>query len=176
MPRHRLEHLDGLPKDLRALHHLAADHRLTLPLLEAVLPANEAQLHRLVDAVVETGAQRVGLVGLAFKPGTDDLRESPMLELVRILRLDQRAVWIHDPQIDPSLLRGRNLRFAELGLPGLPELLVDDLGTLAERCDALVLARRIDPELAPRLAGRALIDLAGNDPLAAHPGYRTVAW
>ena len=165
-----------LPKDLRALSSEAAQRGLRLPLLSSILPANDAQLARLTQAVVDTGAQRIGIVGLAFKKDTDDLRHSPMLELVRRLLLDQRELWIHDPRVGAATLRGRNLRAAQLGVPHLDAKLVPELETLADRCDALVLARVIDPALAPRLRDRALIDIAGNDALAALPHYQAIAW
>jgi GDP-mannose 6-dehydrogenase len=74
-----------LPKDLRALLHAARDSDLQLPLLSAILPSNELQIRRAVQTVLDTRKRRVGIVGLAFKPGTDDLRESPMVTLVEAL-------------------------------------------------------------------------------------------
>ena len=74
-----------LPKDLRALVYAARSADVVLPLLSAILPSNEGQIRRAVEAVLETRRKRIGVVGLAFKPGTDDLRESPMVTLVETL-------------------------------------------------------------------------------------------
>src|SRR5204863_4187081 len=71
-----------LPKDVRALLHRARSADLAVPLLSTILPSNDAQIRKAIDAVLATRKRRIGVVGLAFKPGTDDLRESPMVTLV----------------------------------------------------------------------------------------------
>src|SRR5690606_30587627 len=71
-----------LPKDLRGLTHLALDNNVSVPLLNSVLPSNEAQIERIVDAARDAKHRVIGLIGLAFKDDTDDLRESPMVEIV----------------------------------------------------------------------------------------------
>ncbi|MCH9688878.1 MAG: nucleotide sugar dehydrogenase [Deltaproteobacteria bacterium] len=164
-----------LPKDLRALGRLAVDRGLTVPLTTSVLPANAAQLQRLVDAIVRTDVRRVGLVGLAFKAGTDDLRESPWVELVRRLRMDGMAVQIFDPHVDPTALRGKNRIFADLGLPDLADMLVTDLAALAEHSETLVLARRLEPsDTCPGPIN--IIDVADNHHMSDRSGYQAVPW
>ena len=88
-----------LPKDLRALLHQAARLRLDLPLIEAVLPSNARHLGRAVEAVLRIPEQPAGVLGLAFKQGTDDLRESPAVVLVRELLQRGREVRVFDPQV-----------------------------------------------------------------------------
>jgi GDP-mannose 6-dehydrogenase len=105
-----------LPKDVRALVHAANAADLSLPLLSSILPANEAQVRRGVEAVLGTRRRRVGVVGLAFKPGTDDLRESPMVTLVETLIGKGCDVRILDQSVaiarlvggQPPLHRGRD--------------------------------------------------------------------
>ena len=97
-----------LPKDLRALVHAARRVDLDLPLLESVLPSNNRHLQRTLDAIVATGRKKVGLVGLSFKPGTDDLRESPLVELAERLLGKGFELRIFDPVVSYSSLVGAN--------------------------------------------------------------------
>lgn len=166
-----------LPKDLRGLTHLALNRQLNVPLLNAVLPSNAAQIARIVDAVRETGGRHVGVVGLAFKNDTDDLRESPMVQVVRELLLDGRDVSVHDPEVQHSSMRGKNLQFAQLGIPDLSERLVPELAELALRCDTLVAARNSVATLSQnQLTDKHVVDLVGLDAFATLPNYRRVCW
>ena len=88
-----------LPKDVRALRHLASEQGTPAHVLNAVLEANEAQIRRAEEMVERTGAKRVGFVGISFKPGTDDLRESPLAELAARLIRNGVQVDIYDPYV-----------------------------------------------------------------------------
>ncbi len=113
-----------LPKDLRALTFAARDRNVRIPMLDAVLPSNEIQVERALDAVLATGARRVALLGLAFKAGTDDLRESPLLALAKRLIGEGIELAIHDPAVLLSRLHGSNRAFLERSLPHINRLLV----------------------------------------------------
>lgn len=116
-----------LPKDVRALQQIAADTGANLHLVDSLLRSNEAHKHRLFEYAVqglEPGA-RVLLAGLAFKAGTDDLRESPNVDLARKLLAAGFDLEIFDPAIDASKLVGANLGYAFSHLPVLEKLLVD---------------------------------------------------
>lgn len=116
-----------LPKDVRALGHIAADTGTNLPLVDSLLRSNEAHKHRLFEFAVEglePGA-RVLMAGLAFKAGTDDLRESPNVDLARKLLGAGYALEIYDPAIRADMLVGANLGYAYSQLPELERLLVD---------------------------------------------------
>jgi GDP-mannose 6-dehydrogenase len=168
-----------LPKDLRGLTQLAREHRVDAPLLGSVMAANDAQIDRLVDAVRAHGHRSVGVIGLAFKEGTDDLRDSPMLPLVRDLLVDRFDVKAHDEHVAVEALRGRNLQFVRLGIPNLAEMMIDDPVELAESSQTIVLARRIDAtnaRLREALRGKVVIDLVGQTELSDLPGYETVFW
>src|SRR5690606_19998556 len=91
-----------LPKDLRGLTHLALEKQMSVPLLGSVLASNDAQIRRIVDAVRDTRPKTVGVVGLAFKDDTDDLRESPMVQMVRELLLSGIQVKVYDPAVQQS--------------------------------------------------------------------------
>ena len=90
-----------LPKDVRALNHTARQNDLDLPVLANVLVSNETQVRRAVDIVMSLGRRKVGIFGLSFKSGTDDLRESPMVELAERLIGKGHDVRIYDAQRRP---------------------------------------------------------------------------
>ncbi len=128
-----------LPKDLRALTRFAEQQALRVNLLAAVLPSNESHLKRALKLVRESGARRIGLVGLSFKAGTDDLRESPMVDVVETLLGWGCDVRIYDPNVTLGRLRGRNLAFIDRHLPHLAGLLVPQPAMAVDRADLLLL-------------------------------------
>ena len=128
-----------LPKDVRALVHAAHAADLSLPLLSSILPANEAQVRRGVEAVLETRRRRVGVVGLAFKPGTDDLRESPMVTLVETLIGKGCEVRILDQSVAIARLVGANRRFIEEEIPHISALMCDEVEALIAHAEVLVI-------------------------------------
>ena len=128
-----------LPKDLRALLHAARAADVSPPVLSAVLPSNEAQIRRGVDAVLDTRKRRVGVVGLSFKPGTDDLRESPMVTLVEALIGKGCDVRILDPSVSLARLVGANRRYIEEEIPHIASLMCEDIQQLLDHAEVLVI-------------------------------------
>ncbi|WAC63493.1 nucleotide sugar dehydrogenase [Pseudoxanthomonas sp. SL93] len=128
-----------LPKDLRAISRFAEHEALRLNMLSSVLPSNESHLKRALKMVRDTGQKKVGLVGLSFKNGTDDLRESPMVEMVETLTGWGYSVKIYDPNVMLGRLRGRNLSYIDRTLPHLAQMLVEETGTLLDHADVLLL-------------------------------------
>jgi GDP-mannose 6-dehydrogenase len=165
-----------LPKDVRALVHAARIHNVDVPLLANLMPANEAHLRRAVDLVVSSGRRRVGLLGLSFKSGTDDLRESPLVELAERLIGKGYSLRIYDSTVAVSRLIGANRRHIAEHLPHIGNLLTDDLYEVIEYAEICIVANR-DAAVAAALArvadSRLVIDLvrlpdadqrrAGND-------------
>jgi GDP-mannose 6-dehydrogenase len=131
-----------LPKDLRALEAMSRCARIEIPLLAGVLPSNSRHLRRAVELVLATGKKRVGVLGLAFKPETDDLRESPACALVRQLLAAKRTVRIYEPNIRLERLIGANRAFVERELPQLPRLLAGSAEEVLDFGEAIVLAGR----------------------------------
>jgi GDP-mannose 6-dehydrogenase len=129
-----------LPKDLRALCRVGRAAGLEMPLVESILKSNARHLERAVRLVLEAGKKRVGVLGLVFKSGTDDLRESPACALVRKLLAARRQVRVYDPRVQPERLLGANRAFVEQELPELPRLLVPSLEALLEFGEVIVLA------------------------------------
>lgn len=131
-----------LPKDVRALTHTARRKDIDVPLLSNVLTSNEAHLRRAVDIVIADGRRRVGIFGLSFKPGTDDLRESPMVELAERLIGKGFDVKIHDVNVTLSRLVGANKAYIRQQLPHLGDLLTDDVDAVMEHGDVLIVGTR----------------------------------
>ena len=127
-----------LPKDLRALVYAARAADVSVPLLAAILPSNEGQIRRAVEAVLATRKRRIGVVGLAFKPGTDDLRESPMVTLVETLIGKGCDVRILDPSVAVARLRGANRRYIDEEIPHIASLLCESVETLLAHAEVLV--------------------------------------
>lgn len=133
-----------LPKDLRALVYAARTTDVPLPLLSAILPSNEGQIRRATEVVLATRRRRIGVVGLAFKPGTDDLRESPMVTLVETLIGKGCDVRIFDPNVATARLRGANRRYIEEEIPHVASLLCESIETLVAHAEVLVVANTSD--------------------------------
>ena len=129
-----------LPKDVRALTNAARIHDLPVPLLSAIMPANEQQVLRGIEAVLRAGRRRVGIVGLAFKSGTDDLRESPMVTLVERLIGKGYDVRIHDPSVSLARLMGANRRYIDTEIPHIASLLCDRVEELVAHAELLILS------------------------------------
>ncbi len=151
-----------LPKDVRALCALGKRYRVAVPLAQAILESNESHLRRAVRRVLATGKKRIGVVGLAFKAGTDDLRESPMVSLVRELLLAKRIVRIYDPKVELERLWGANRKYIERELPQIARLLARSWEELLETSEVIVLARGgedIPTLIHPLLKQKTVVDL-----------------
>jgi len=127
-----------LPKDLRALVHAARRGDVELPLVESILRSNERHLQRGVDAVVALDRRRVGVLGLSFKAGTDDLRESPMVELCERLIGKGFELKIYDPEVSLSRLTGANREYIERRIPHVSALLRDTIQEVIDHAEVCV--------------------------------------
>jgi GDP-mannose 6-dehydrogenase len=114
-----------LPKDLRALNYLAKVNDLTLPMLGSVLGSNRAHIDHALDKVMVPGVKRVGMLGLSFKAGTDDLRESPLVAVAERLIGKGYQLRIFDSEVNLSRLIGANKRFIEESIPHIGNLMVE---------------------------------------------------
>jgi len=129
-----------LPKDLRALTYAARSADLAVPLLSQILPSNDRQIQQGVGRVLATRRRRVGILGLAFKPGTDDLRESPMVLLVETLIGKGCDVRILDRSVSIARLGGANRRYIEEEIPHIASLMCDTPQDLLAHAEVLVIA------------------------------------
>jgi GDP-mannose 6-dehydrogenase len=169
-----------LPKDLRSLLHLARVNGADLPLLAGTLATNEIVINEVVDRVVARDARSVALLGLSFKTDTDDLRESPNVELAERLLGKGFDVRIYDPIVNPARLVGANRRHVESKLPHLGRLLHLEPGEVLAGADVAIVSASQPDVVAALLAAPPphLIDLSGRlgDAVEALPGYEGVAW
>ena len=169
-----------LPKDLRALRHIGRASGLELPLLEAVLPSNQRHLERVLARIRSHAATRIGVIGLSFKPGTDDVRESPMVELIERLIGKSCKVRVFDPLVDPAALVGANRAFALAHLPHVARLVRPALELVIERAQLLVIGHVAAADARTVLAHagtRRVLDCARGDfGLEALPGYEGICW
>lgn len=167
-----------LPKDLRALTYFARHRDIGLPLLESTLASNQAQIEAVFKRIEARRIRRVGMIGLAFKPHTDDLRESPLVMLAERLLGKGYELSIYDPEVQAARLVGGNLAYVEQHLPHLSRLLLPNLGDLAG-CELLVLGHPLDDQtLIPAWLddGKVLIDLAGKGERPNHPNFEGLYW
>lgn len=170
-----------LPKDLRGLVYAARRADVTVPILEHVLPSNAEHVRRTFELIAETGHRRVGLFGLAFKPGTDDLRESPLVELAERLLGKGYDLQIYDANVTLSRLTGANREYIEQHLPHLGELLSDSVENVMAHAQVCIVGCTDRALLAALdVAGdRVVIDLVrlpDAEQRRANPGYVGLGW
>jgi len=116
-----------LPKDLRALTKLAQNKDVRVPVLEAIAASNELQIQRAARRVLASGCRKVGVLGFAFKGGTDDLRESPVVTLIEVLLGKGCELKLYDPHVALGRLVGANRRYIEQHVPHLSKLMAASL-------------------------------------------------
>lgn len=153
-----------LPKDLRAILYAAKQQDIQLPLLGATLDSNERQIRRGLELVEKTHCQKVGILGLSFKAGTDDVRESPVVALVEALIGKGYEVRIYDDVVKPESLHGTNKAFFDRRLSHIAAIICPSLKEVTDASEVLVVTngsqtfQDITQKLLPH---QTLIDLAG---------------
>jgi GDP-mannose 6-dehydrogenase len=170
-----------LPKDLRALTARAHQLGLELPVVGAILRSNDLQVEEAIHCIERLKHRRVGFLGLSFKAGTDDLRESPILRVIGAIVGKGYSVLLHDANVDVERLLGANRAFVEHEVPYLPERLRGDVGEVLQGSDTVVVAnaaaeyRDVGGRLRP---GQCLVDLVhAVDPVSVRHGeYHGLAW
>jgi len=152
-----------LPKDLRALLHKARELELEPPVLRSVLVSNANQIDEAYRLIKRTRTRRIAMLGLSFKPGTDDLRESPIATLVEILLGKGYSVAIYDREVSLSRLHGSNRAYIEQTIPHISRLIKPSVESAIEDAEIVVIAKR-SPEYTEPLRqlanGAKVIDLA----------------
>ena len=153
-----------LPKDLCALLHRAKEQDLTVPLLSAALESNQRQIQRGIGLIEQTGRKRIGVLGLSFKAGTDDVRESPSVPLVETLVGRGYQVRVYDEQVKPERLIGANKIYLNRELPHIASLMCSSVEEVVAMAEVVVIANgtaafcRVPGLLRP---DQILIDLVG---------------
>jgi len=153
-----------LPKDLRALLHKAREHDVETPVTRAILESNRAQIDRAIAMILDTRKRKVAMLGLAFKAGTDDLRESPLVIVTEALIGKGLDVRIYDRAISLARLTGANKTYIESEIPHISSLLVDDIEAAIAHGEVIVIGNR-SPEVAAIAdscsPSQIVLDLAG---------------
>ena len=154
-----------LPKEIRALLYLAKQTDVELPMLGSLLSSNKVHLEHALALIARQGRRSVGMIGLSFKSGTDDLRESPLVTLAEQLVGKGYPLRIFDPEVNVARLIGANKRYIEHTIPHLSALMLDNVEELIDSSDILVVSRR-SPDVTDALRKRArpdqyLLDLVG---------------
>jgi GDP-mannose 6-dehydrogenase len=134
-----------LPKDLRALSYKAKMNDLELPILTSILRSNEMQVSRGLQLIMEKGHKRVGILGFSFKAGTDDLRESPMIEVIERLLGKGYDLRIYDKNVRLASLVGANRDFILNRIPHVSKLMVGDIDTVLGHAQTVVVGNK-DPD------------------------------
>lgn len=169
-----------LPKDTRAIVHKARALSLELPVISSIMASNRCQIERAIDMVLTTRKRKVAILGLCFKVGTDDLRESPQVELAERLIGKGIEIKVYDPTLNHAVLTGANRDYIQNVLPHLDELLVDTLEEAVEGCELVIVGNNAAEfsRLAELLGeDQRLLDLTG----IAHRGqlgerYHGINW
>ena len=171
-----------LPKDLRSLTFNARRLGVEIPILDAVIPSNSLQIEAARVKVHETGAKRVGVLGLSFKAGTDDLRESPIISLIRQLWQDGLEVSVYDPDVNPDVILGGNLEYLRRQLPQINQILRTDIQDVINGAQALVISQKrpefttILKELDSNVAILDLVRLSEQPTLPGVANYEGLSW
>jgi GDP-mannose 6-dehydrogenase len=168
-----------LPKDLRALRYRSRLLDVPTPVLDAVLQANENQLERAYRMVAATGRRNVGLIGLSFKPGTDDLRESPAVELVERLHGRGFNVKVYDSHVQLPRLTGTNREYVRARLPHIATMLQLSIDDVLNHSEVLVLCDAVEARLhmCKIKEGTIVIDLVRVDgERRTGDDYRGICW
>ena len=134
-----------LPKDLRAFTYKARTLDLSLPILESILPSNELQIRKALEMVTSCDRKKIGILGFSFKSGTDDLRESPIVELIERLIGKGYDLRIYDKNVNMAKLVGANRDYILNRIPHLAALMVDSIEQIVEHAEVIVIGNG-DPE------------------------------
>jgi GDP-mannose 6-dehydrogenase len=170
-----------LPKEVKGFITLARDKDVQIPALGGLLDSNELHIKRAYQMIAREGRRRVALFGLAFKPGTDDLRDSPLVLLAEQLLGKGFELGIHDPFVKVSRLLGKNREFIEREIPHLDKLLADEALPLLAGSEVIVVGHADAATrqlIAANARGRRIVDLAGYADLrdAAGAVYEGICW
>ncbi len=150
-----------LPKDMKALKTLAHDLYVDVPVIESIYQSNENQKRKAVRAIMDKGKRNIGILGLSFKAGTDDLRCSPIVDVVESLLGKGYAIRIYDRNVKVSELTGTNKDFITAKIPHLQHFVTDDLDSVCNNSDVLVVTNKEKDfnYVLDRYPGKIIVDL-----------------
>ena len=171
-----------LPKDVRALVYCSKEHDVRLPLLDSLLASNQEHIERAVEMILRSGKKKIGLLGLSFKAGTDDLRESPQVKLVKRLLGEGCTIKIWDPDVALGHLAGANRQYIEHVIPHIGLLLCAEMKEVIETAEIVLVGNlgakkeMIQPYLRPEQKVIDLVNLEKDRRPDAPSSYEGICW
>ncbi|OGB61282.1 MAG: GDP-mannose dehydrogenase [Caldithrix sp. RBG_13_44_9] len=170
-----------LPKDLRALLYQAKENDLEIPVINSILSSNSKQIEYAFSIIKKIGKNRVGLLGLSFKPGTDDLRESPLVELAEKLIGKGYILSIYDREVSLAKIFGSNKKYIESVIPHLSSLMKNSIDEIFKESEIVVIANNypgLKRNISKLSKDRVVIDLARifTPKEAKHYTYEGISW
>ena len=166
-----------LPKDLKGLQTLAKDLDVDTPVLQSIDKSNIAHIEKAYQMIEKTGAKKIGILGLSFKAGTDDMRNSPIITIINRLMETGHEIKIYDKNVEESRLLGANKANANKNLPSLTDLLCKEAENVAKWSDILVIANK--DELFSQIvaeAGKPVVDFVKIKDIEALKDYQGLCW
>jgi GDP-mannose 6-dehydrogenase len=169
-----------LPKDVRALTYKGRNMDLDLPVLNAILPSNQRQVEKGIEMVTAYGKKKIGILGFAFKAGTDDLRESPLVDLVEALLGKGYELKLYDKNVNLAALTGANRDYILNHIPHISRLMVNEMSEVLDFADVVVIgngAEEFKPVVERPKPGQVIVDLVRISRQKSEPGrYDGICW
>ncbi|MDP2911549.1 MAG: nucleotide sugar dehydrogenase [Candidatus Omnitrophota bacterium] len=152
-----------LPKDIKAILHKVRVEDLDAPLLEAILKSNDTHIYRALEKILRTGKKNIGMLGLSFKPGTDDLRESQMVKLAELLIGKGAKLKIYDKNVSLASITGANKLYIKKEIPHISSLLCSSINRVLNDSDVIVIGhstKEFGEAVKKAKKGKIIIDLS----------------
>jgi len=170
-----------LPKDVRALTYRGKELDCKLPLLDSIMPSNHEHIERSVQSIMAYGKKKIGMLGLSFKSGTDDLRESPQVLLIKKLLGEGYQAQIWDENVYMGRIMGSNRQFIEDNIPHLGSLLTNDMEAVVRESETILICTRVDKAkleslLQPHHIVIDLINLHKQNRVSHEGEYEGICW
>jgi GDP-mannose 6-dehydrogenase len=168
-----------LPKDLRAITYKAKELDVEVPVLSAILPSNRLQIEKALALIMSTGKKRIGVLGFSFKAGTDDLRESPMVNLIETLIGKGFQLSIYDRDVSLARLFGANKEYIEREIPHIAQLMGATVGDVLASAEVIIIGnkapefREIEDQLR---SDQQVIDLVRLFDKKSDGAYQGICW
>ena len=169
-----------LPKDVRALSYKAKTMDIPVPIINAILPSNQIQIERGIQSVIDKGSKKIGILGFSFKAGTDDLRESPIVELAERLIGKGYDLRVYDANVKIASIHGANKEYILNQIPHISKLMVNDIQDVLDHADTIVIGngsaefREVPKLLGP---GQSIVDLVRiSDTRSVEGVYDGICW
>lgn len=169
-----------LPKDIRAILYKAKMEDVELPLLNSILESNEKQIENVTSRIIQTKKNNIGILGFSFKEGTDDLRESPMIEIIETLMGKGYKIKLYDKNVNLARLIGANKRYIEERIPHIARMMCENIDEVIRDSAVIVIGNKIDKfknVLEKTGKDKIIIDLVGSEKNKISKGnYNGIAW